>query len=64
MDQSRFRMSQAAQAAGATDPEAFADQYTALFEGTLVLRQVHDRDDAARVVRPAVEALLAAHGIG
>lgn len=49
--------------AGAGDPEAFADQFTALVEGTLVLRQVHDRDDAARVVRPAAEALLRAHGI-
>lgn len=47
-----------AQAAGAHDPEAFADRYTALLEGTLVLRQVHDRRDAARVIRPAVEELL------
>jgi len=50
-------------AAGATEPEKFADCYTALFEGTLILRQVHDRDDAARVVRPAVEALMATHNI-
>lgn len=47
-----------AAAAGVADPEAFADRYCALFEGTLVLRQVHDRNDAARVIRPAVEALL------
>jgi len=46
-------------AAGADDPEAFADRYTALVEGTLVLRQVHGRDDAARVIKPAVESLLA-----
>lgn len=46
--------------AGLRDPEAFADHYTALFEGTLVLRQVHGRNDAARVMRGAVEALLAA----
>ena len=52
-----------AQQAGASDPEAFADQFTALVEGTLILRQVHDRDDAARVIRPAAEALLRAHGI-
>ena len=52
-----------AAAAGARDPEAFADQYTALFEGTLVLRHVHDRDDAARVIRPAVVSLMRAHGI-
>lgn len=48
-----------AAAAGASDPESFADQYTALVEGTLVLRQVHGRDDAARVIKPAVEALVA-----
>jgi AcrR family transcriptional regulator len=48
-----------AAAAGATDPESFADQYTALVEGTLVLRQVHGRDDAARVIKPAVESLVA-----
>lgn len=45
--------------AGLTDPERFADQYTALVEGTLVLRQVHGRNDAARVIKPAVEALVA-----
>jgi AcrR family transcriptional regulator len=48
-----------AAAAGAADPESLADRYTALVEGTLVLRQVHGRDDAARVIKPAVEALLA-----
>jgi AcrR family transcriptional regulator len=48
-----------AAAAGAIEPEAFADRYTALVEGTLVLRQVHNRDDAARVIKPAVEAMLA-----
>lgn len=48
-----------AAAAGAADPEAFADQYTALVEGTLVLRQVHGRNDAARVIKPAVEKLVA-----
>ncbi len=45
--------------AGVRDPETFADRFTALLEGTLVLRQVHGRDDAARVIRPAVEQLLA-----
>jgi len=44
--------------AGATDPDAFADRYTALVEGTLVLRQVHDRNDAAKVIRPAIESML------
>ena len=52
-----------ARRAGATDAEAFADQYAVLVEGTLILRQVHDRDDAARVVRPAAEALLREHGM-
>jgi len=52
-----------AQAAGATDPEVVADRFTALFEGTLVLRHVHDRDDAAAVIRPAAAALMAAHGM-
>ena len=48
----------AAAAAGAGDPESFADRYTALVEGTLILRQVHGRDDAARVIKPAVEAMI------
>ena len=48
-----------AAAAGASDPESFADRYTALVEGTLVLRQVHGRDDAAKVIKPAVESLVA-----
>jgi len=52
-----------ARAAGATDPESFADLYTALFEGTLVLRHVHGRDDAVAVIRPAVHALLTDHGV-
>jgi AcrR family transcriptional regulator len=50
-----------ATSAGATDPDAFADQYTALVEGTLVLRQVHGRDDAAKVIKPAGEALMSQH---
>ena len=40
------------------DPDAFADQYTVLVEGTLILRQVHGRDDAAQIMRPTVEKLL------
>ena len=50
-----------AEAAGTDDPDTFADSYTVLFEGALVLRQVHDRDDAARAVRPLIEQLLEAH---
>jgi AcrR family transcriptional regulator len=47
-----------ADAAGA---ETFADCFTTLIEGALVLRQTHGRNDAARVVRPAVEQLLGAY---
>lgn len=50
-----------ARTAGAADPDAFADQYAALVEGTLILRQVHGRNDAARVVRPAAESLIEKH---
>jgi len=50
-----------AAAAGVRDPDVFADAYTVIFEGALVLRQVHDRDDAARAVRPLIEQLLEAH---
>lgn len=49
--------------AGVADPETFADQYAALVEGTLILRQVYGRNDAARVIRPAVEALLAQQAV-
>jgi AcrR family transcriptional regulator len=52
-----------AQAAGAQDPDGFADSYTVLFEGALVLRQVHDRNDAAVAVRPLIEQLVDAHGL-
>lgn len=44
--------------AGAEDPDAFADHFTVLVEGTLALRHVYGRDDAARTIRPAVRALL------
>jgi len=52
-----------AQAAGADAmaSETFADCFTALVEGALVLRQSHGRNDAARVVRPAVEQLIGAY---
>lgn len=45
-------------AAGAVEPDIFADQFTILLEGTLVLRHVHDRDDAARIVLPTVVELV------
>ena len=41
--------------------EVFADCYTALIEGALILRQSHGRNDAARAVRPAVEQLIATY---
>ncbi len=46
--------------AGATEiaAETFADCYAVLIEGALVLRQAHGRNDAARVIRPAVEQLI------
>jgi AcrR family transcriptional regulator len=52
-----------ARAAGATraDAETFADCYTALIEGALILRQTQGRNDAARSVRPAVEQLIRAY---
>lgn len=50
-----------ARTAGASDPDAFADQFAALVEGTLILRQVHGRNDAARVIKPAAQSLIDAH---
>lgn len=52
-----------AKKAGLTDPETFADQYTALVEGTLILRHVHHRNDAARISKPMVENLLALYTV-
>lgn len=47
-----------AQAADLANPESFADQYTALIEGTLVMRQIHGRNDAATVTKPLVQQML------
>jgi len=49
-----------AQATGADGAAAqtFADCFAALIEGALVLRQMHGRNDAARVIRPVVEQLI------
>jgi len=49
-----------AKAAGAqaARAETFADCYAALIEGALILRQTYGRNDAARVIRPAVEQLI------
>jgi AcrR family transcriptional regulator len=60
---SRDQWRDLARAAGAKGPaaETFADCFTALIEGALVLRQAHGRNDAARAVRPAVEQLIRAY---
>lgn len=52
-----------ARAAGAdaASAEIFADCYTALIEGALVLRQTQGRHDAARAIRPAVEQIIQTH---
>jgi AcrR family transcriptional regulator len=47
-----------ADAAGA---ETFADCFAALVEGALTLRQTFSRNDAARVIRPAVDQLIATY---
>jgi AcrR family transcriptional regulator len=47
--------------ADAMGAETFADCFTALLEGALILRQTHGRNDAARAIRPAVEQLIAAY---
>jgi AcrR family transcriptional regulator len=41
--------------------ETFADCYTAIIEGALIMRQMFQRNDAARAVRPAVEQLIQAY---
>ncbi len=51
----------AAAGADAAAAEIFADCYTALIEGALVLRQTQGRNDAARAIRPAVEQLIAVY---
>jgi AcrR family transcriptional regulator len=50
-----------AKAGGIADADGFADSYTILFEGALVLRQVHGRNDAARAIRPLIEQLIETH---
>lgn len=47
--------------ADAATAETFADCFTALLEGALLVRQTHGRNDAARVVRPAAEQLIRAY---
>lgn len=47
-----------ARRAGASDPQAFADAYVLLVEGTLILRQVHGRNDAARLALKVLDQLI------
>lgn len=49
-----------ARAAGAdaAAAEQFAGCYTAMIDGTIVMRLAQGRNDAARVMRPAVEQLI------
>lgn len=47
--------------AGAKDPDVFADQYTILLDGTLILRHVYDRNDAVAIARPALAMLINLH---
>lgn len=46
---------------GAQDPEAFADAYVLLHEGTLVMRQVMGRKNAAALALPLIDELLERH---
>lgn len=47
-----------AASAGAKEPDRFADQFALLIEGTLVIRQVHGRNDAAKIARVLAERLV------
>lgn len=48
-----------AKRAGVADPESFADQYVIQFEGTLIMRQVYGRNDAAQIAKRHIEQLIA-----
>ena len=50
-----------ARTAGIAEADRFADEYTLLFEGALILRQAHGRNDAARLARAAVERVVEAY---
>lgn len=47
-----------ARAAGVKDVDRFADQFTMLIEGTLIMRHVYHRNDAAKVARGVAERML------
>jgi AcrR family transcriptional regulator len=45
----------------ADDPEVFADRYAMILEGTLIVRQVHGNNNAARTARAMVKTLIEDH---
>ena len=47
--------------ASGSSVDTFVDCFSAMFEGALILRQTQGRNDAARVVRPAVEQMSATY---
>lgn len=47
--------------AGSIDAATFADAYAMTFEGALVMRQVHGRDDAAKIAKQQVQRLMQAY---
>ncbi len=57
----RDRFRSMAERAGASHPNDFADHFMILLDGTVVLRHVHGRDDAAQVAKPAVMELIERH---
>lgn len=59
--QHREDVLQIARAAGLDEPITFTDFYITLFEGALIMRHVHHRNDAARVARVMVARLIDDH---
>ncbi len=56
--QARDQYCELARSAGAKAPDQFADAFALLIEGTLIVRQVHHRNDAARIARKLAEQLV------
>lgn len=57
----RDEIAAAASKLGAKDPDGFANQYMLIIEGTLILRQVHGNNNAARLAKPMAQKLLDEH---
>ena len=47
-----------ARSARASDPDIFADRFAAIVEGTLIMRHVHGRNDAAKFMKPMAKSLV------